>query len=149
MIEVEVEGADGSTKPAFARPEIMDDPALQSTPTNRLRILSPFDPMLRDRKRTERLFGFHYRVEMFVPAPKRIYGYYVFPILQGDRIVGRVDMKAFRNEDCLRVRAVWPEGKVRWGAARQQAFETEVNRMTGLAGVTQVAFEGGWLKSSA
>lgn len=149
LIEIEIAGADSNVKTAFARPEIIDDPALGVAPTNRLRVLSPFDPMLRDRKRAERLFGFHYRVEMFVPAPKRIYGYYVFPVLQGDKIVGRVDMKAFRDQDCLRVRALWPEPKVRWGAERQRAFKSEVQRMTKLAGVTQVEFENDWLKASA
>ena len=49
--------------------------------------------MIRDRKRCLRLFGFDYRIEIFVPAPKRQYGYYVFPLLEGDRFVGRIDMK--------------------------------------------------------
>ncbi len=60
-----------------------------------MRVLSPFDPTLRDRDRTERLFGFFYRIEVFVPEPKRQYGYYVFPLLEGDRMIGRrIDMKA-------------------------------------------------------
>lgn len=146
--QVEITGADGSTKPAYARPGLESDPALDQVPTNRLRILSPFDPALRDRKRAERLFGFNYRVEMFVPEPQRIYGYYVFPILQGDGLVGRVDMKAFRSADELRVRALWPEGKTRWGAGRIQAFEAEMERIKKLAGVSEVVFEDGWLRSS-
>ena len=144
--QIEVTGADGLVKLAYARPGIVHDPALYTPPTNRLRVLSPFDPALRDRKRAERLFGFNYRIEMFVPAPQRKYGYYVFPILQGDRLVGRVDMKAFRDEDVLRVKALWPEPKVQWGDARQRAFEGEVQRLTKLAGVSQVAFEDGWLR---
>ncbi|MGC1497794.1 MAG: crosslink repair DNA glycosylase YcaQ family protein [Sulfitobacter sp.] len=147
--QIEVTGADGQVKPTYARPGIANDPALTAAPTNRLRVLSPFDPALRDRKRAERLFGFHYRVEMFVPAPQRTYGYYVFPILQGDRLVGRVDMKAFRDEDVLRVKALWPEPKVHWGSARQRAFEGEVQRLTKIAGVSQIAFEDGWLRQSA
>ncbi|MBD3664917.1 YcaQ family DNA glycosylase [Sulfitobacter sp. TSTF-M16] len=149
LIEVDVEGEDGSFKSSYIRPEALEDPALETPPTQRLRILSPFDPALRDRKRAERLFGFTYRVEMFVPEPRRIYGYYVFPILQGDKLVGRVDMKAFRDQDCLRVRAVWPEPRVRWGTARQRAFEAEVHRITRLAGVANVAFEDGWMRDSA
>lgn len=147
--EIQITGADGTIKPAFARPGLDQVQALDVTPCPRLRVLSPFDPALRDRKRAQRLFGFDYRVEMFVPEPQRIYGYYVFPILQGDRLVGRVDMKAFRDQDTLRVRALWPEPKIRWGAQRQRAFETEVQRLTKLAGVSQVEFEDGWLRASA
>lgn len=149
LIEVDITGADGSVKPAYARPDLGDHRALSRRATSRLRVLSPFDPMLRDRKRAERLFGFHYRVEMFVPAPKRIYGYYVFPILEGDRIVGRVDMKAFRDRDTLHVRALWPEDGVRWGVGRIAAFEREVDRMLPLACGSQVTFEDGWLQDRA
>lgn len=136
----------GSIRDSFARPGVGTDPALDMQPTPRLRILSPFDPALRDRKRAERLFGFEYRIEIFVPEAKRRYGYYVFPILEGDRLVGRVDMKAFRDKDRLQVRAVWPEPKVRWGKGRISAFETELSRVQWLADVSQVAFEDGWLR---
>lgn len=147
--QVQITGADGSVKPAYARPGLAQDPALEQPPTNRLRVLSPFDPALRDRNRAERLFGFNYRIEVFVPEAKRAFGYYVFPILQADRIVGRVDMKAFRNEDVLRVRALWPEGKTRWGKGRQQGFEAELEKLCKLAGVSRVEFEDGWLRTSA
>ncbi len=147
--EIWITAADGTQKPSFACPGLDQDPAFGTPPSTRLRVLSPFDPALRDRKRALRLFGFDYRVEMFVPEPQRIYGYYVFPILQGDRLVGRVDMKAFRDQDKLRIRALWPERGVRWGSGRQRAFETEVQRLTRLAGVSQVMFEDGWLRASA
>jgi uncharacterized protein len=143
---VEITNADGSTRSAIARPGIGNDLALAQDVPNRLRVLSPFDPALRDRKRAERLFGFHYRVEMFVPEPKRVYGYYVFPILQGDRIIARVDMKAFRDADTLVIRALWPERGVRWGKARHAALEGELSRLIRLAGVSQIKFEDGWLR---
>ncbi|MDW3223332.1 MAG: crosslink repair DNA glycosylase YcaQ family protein [Paracoccaceae bacterium] len=136
----------GALRDCFARPDIGADPALDVQPTQRLRILSPFDPALRDRKRAERLFGFEYRIEIFVPEAKRRYGYYVFPILEGDRLVGRVDMKAFRDRDTLQVRAVWPEPKVRWGKGRIAAFESELSRIQRLADVSQLSFEDGWLR---
>lgn len=147
--QVLIAGTDGSTKLAYARPGLDQDPSLTIEPTNRLRILSPFDPALRDRKRAERLFGFHYRIEVFIPEPQRTFGYYVFPILQGDKLVGRVDMKAFRDQDTLRVRALWTEGKTRWGKARQAAFEGELERIKRLAGVEQIVFEDGWMRGSA
>ena len=101
---------------------------------------------MRDRKRAKRLFGFDYTIEIFVPEAKRQYGYYVFPLLQGDRIVGRVDMKAHRDRDTLNVRALWPEPKVRWGKGRVAAFEAELDRVSRLAGVKQISFEDGWLR---
>ena len=146
IIQVQIEGADGVLKPAFARPTLPDDPAISSAPTNRLRVLSPFDPALRDRKRAARLFGFEYTVEMFVPEPKRKYGYYVFPLLEGDRLVGRVDMKAFRDRDTLHVKALWPEKGVTWTPARANAFEAELHRLTNLAGVSNVTLEDHWLR---
>ena len=84
-----------------------------------------------------------------MPEPQRTFGYYVFPIMQGDALVGRVDMKAFRDADELRVRALWPEGKARWGVGRIAAFEAELERIKRLAGVSSVVFENDWLRGSA
>ena len=144
--QVQIAGADGTPHRSYARPGLARDPAIDIAPTARLRVLSPFDPALRDRKRAERLFGFRYRIEMFVPAPKRVYGYYVFPILQGDSIIARVDMKAHRDRDTLVVRALWPEPGTRWGKGKQVAFEAELARIVRLAGVTHITFEDGWLR---
>ncbi len=103
IIDITVLGADGSPRRAVAYPARLTE--TPPDPTARLRILSPFDPALRDRARIEHLFGFHYRIEVFVPEAKRRYGYYVFPVLEGASIVGRIDAKAFRDENTLRVRA--------------------------------------------
>ena len=101
---------------------------------------------LRDRNRAERLFGFHYRIEIFVPEAKRKYGYYVFPLLEGENLVGRIDMKADRAADVLCVTALWPERGVRWGRGRQARMEAELERVRRLAGVSRVTFVDGWLR---
>ena len=115
--EVEIEGASGQRRKVLVRPGTMAETPPE--PPARLRILSPFDPALRDRDRAEFLFGFRYRIEVFVPEPKRTFGYYVFPVLEGSRLVGRIDAKAFRDAGALRVKGFWPEAGIRLTAQRR------------------------------
>ena len=72
-------------------------------------MLSPFDPVVWFRPRTERLFDFHYRIEIYTPEPDRKFGYYSLPVLVDDRIVGRVDLKSDRKAGVLRVQSAWAE----------------------------------------
>lgn len=141
--EIEVTCADGRLRKTYARPDLTTE---APQPPGRIRVLSPFDPMLRDRNRAERLFGFHYRIEVFVPEAKRTYGYYVFPLLEGDRMIGRIDMKAHRDRDLLHVKALWPERGLRWSDARTRRLTAELDRVRRLAGVEHVTFAKDWLK---
>ena len=148
IIEVTIEGVTG-TKPGLARPDVLQMAGNTPEPANRLRILSPFDPALRDRARTEFLFGFHYRIEVFVPEPKRIFGYYVFPILEGTQLIGRIDVKAFRDASTLRVKAFWPEAGITLTQSRRARLGAELNRLASFSGCDRVEFLPDWERETA
>ena len=144
IIAVDVEGADGTLRRSYAWPGLLDEPVPEVS--NRVRLLSPFDPALRDRKRAERLFGFHYRIEIFVPEPQRKYGYYVFPVLEGETVIGRIDVKAVRLHGVLAVRAFWPEAGVVMGQRRTARLLAELDRVAGFAGCERVEVGEGWVR---
>ena len=148
VVEIGVEGAAGQVKRSFARPGVVADAAALDEPGGRVRVLSPFDPALRDRDRAEFLFGFFYRIEVFVPEAKRKYGYYVFPVLEGDRVIGRVDCKAFRDAAVLRVKGFWPEPDVTMGAGRRARLAAELDRLARFAECDRVDYLDGWLREA-
>ena len=138
LVQVQIQTAEGDWTDAWACPSIEDRLTALTPPTRRLRILNPFDPVIRDRNRLSRLFGFEYRVEMFVPAAKRVWGYYVFPILEGDRFVGRIEVKADRKAGCMTVTKLWHEPGVKWSAARYAKLDAELDRIARFVGTREV-----------
>ena len=142
---VVVEGGDGSeSRDAFALPDWRRrarraEDALGAL-DDRMCLLAPFDPVLRDRARAQRLFAFAYRFEAFVPAAKRRHGYYVLPVLRGEHLVARVDAKHLRREDTLAILGVWWErGKGRTKKERS-LLEAAAERLARQVGAARVRF---------
>lgn len=106
LVEIEV---DGWNEPAYAHPDnrrVVRAAAAGRIEPSLTALLSPFDPLVWDRKRASELFGFDYRIECYTPAPKRRYGYFTLPILHRGRLVGRLDPKAHRAEGVFEVRSL-------------------------------------------
>lgn len=138
LLDVEVECAAGQYTRCLAPADIEDRLTRVGRSGTRLRIVNPFDPIVRDRTRISRLFGFDYRIEIYVPKAKRQYGYYTFPLLEGNRFIGRIDVRANRDADRLEVDGLWAERGVRFGRSRTERLHAELARFARLGGVSSV-----------
>jgi len=124
IVECVLDSGDGTRVRGWIRPTDIELAArldnLRPTPSNPV-LLSPFDPLLWERERVRRLFGFGLTIEIFVPASRRTYGYYCLPVLAGERLVARVDLKADRKTGILRVLSCHAEPKKTAGCAAAES----------------------------
>jgi hypothetical protein len=107
----------------------------------RTTLLSPFDNLICDRARTELMFGFDFRIEIYVPPPKRQYGYYVLPILHADRLIGRIDPKMDRERGQLIVNAVYAEADAPTSRSVARAVAHAVEELAAFLGAQDVVYD--------
>ena len=139
LLPVEVEAADGSApQAAFALADWRERLAAAPGAPEGTRLLCPFDPIMRDRARCLRRFGFDYRFEAFTPADKRQYGYYVLPILEGGCLVGRLDPKVHRERGVLEVRGLWWEAGIRPTKARLKGLRRALEGLAAFTGAQEI-----------
>lgn len=139
IVPVQLASADGSEpRPGWGLPDWRRRAARAREAPERMRLLAPFDPLLRDRARTQRLFGFDYTFEAFVPAAKRSYGYYVLPILEGDRLVGRLSPRHDRETGRVELENLWWEPGVRPTRERRKRLDAALLRLAHLVGAEAV-----------
>jgi uncharacterized protein len=106
----------------------------------RTTLLSPFDNLICDRKRTQQLFDFDFTIEIYVPKNKRQYGYYVLPLLHGDRLIGRMDMQMDRKQSVLNANAVYAEPNAPADPAAMQAIAGAVESLATFLGAGNINY---------
>jgi len=137
VTEVEVEGTRGAWFALTRDLPALERAGRKRTPSRGTTFLSPFDSFLWHRERVKKLYGFDYRIEVYVPAPKRKYGYYVLPLLHDGHFIGRADVKTHRAERVLEIRAIHFEEWFVRGAAPPAARWGAADRDAALAGTAE------------
>ncbi len=114
LVDVEWENNEGKYTKSFATLDIKNRLNDLKKSKSTIQIINPFDPAIRDRIRLKKIFDFDYKIEIFVPKAKRVWGYYVYPLLQGNNFIGRIELQANRKANQLDVLNFWKEDDIFW-----------------------------------
>ena len=138
LFEVEWEDNEGKQIKSFSPLDIEKRLSSLKNSNSKIQIINPFDPAIRDRKRLKKIFDFDYKIEIFIPKEKRIWGYYVYPLLQDNAFIGRIELKADRKAKQLNVLNFWKEDGVVWDAKQQEKLEKELANFALLVDIENV-----------
>ncbi len=138
LTAIEWQAADGSYIKSFAFNNIKKRVNDLAPLTNQIRIINPFDPLVRDRKRLKNIFNIDYKIEIFLPKKKRKWGYYVYLLLYGDKFIGRIEAKADRKTGILNIINFWPENDIEWNKSHRDGLDIELLKFAKLANLNKV-----------
>jgi len=138
LLEIEWENNEGKYIKSFACLDIKDRLENLKNEKNEIKIINPFDPAIRDRKRLKKIFDFDYKIEIFVPKEKRVWGYYVYPILQGNKFIARIELQANRKIKELKVINFWKEDGIIWTENQQAKLDIELSNFALFIGIETV-----------
>jgi uncharacterized protein YcaQ len=128
---------DGWNVGGYGIADLKLDPAKHTGTT----VVSPFDPVCWNRDRTSRIFGFDYKIEIYVPEPKRIFGYYSLPVLHNGNFIARIDLKNNRQENTLQVKSTWAEEN-QVSKFPNSAVGRHLNEIANWQGLSSIAVSG-------
>ena len=138
LVEVLWENHDGKYTKSFSFLDLKDRlKALEHT-NKKIKIINPFDPAIRDRIRLKNIFGFDYKIEIFVAKEKRIWGYYVYPLLFENEFIARIELKADRKIKELTVLNFWKENNVIWDDEKQKLLDIELRDFASFVGIDDI-----------
>jgi len=138
IIEIQWENNEGKFINSYACSDIEKRLKNLKNQKTRIQIINPFDPAIRDRIRLKNIFGFEYKIEIFVPKAKRIWGYYVYPLLEGSSFVGRIELQANRKTKVLNVLNFWCEEAFVWNENEQKKLQVELENFASLIDIHHI-----------
>jgi uncharacterized protein YcaQ len=140
LTEILWENNEGKQIKSFASLDIEDRVNNLKKQNSNIQIINPFDPAIRDRIRLKSIFDFDYKIEIFVPKEKRVWGYYVYPILLGNKFIGRIELQANRKTKQLNILNFWKEKGTLWNDTKEKKLQIELSSFASLIGIENINY---------